>query len=47
MNDELGRNVLTGTFSSTSQKIDLSSYSSGVYFLTAANQSGVQKIVKQ
>lgn len=46
LQNELGRNVLTGTFSSTSQKIDLSRFTSGIYILYVVSSSEVYKIVK-
>ena len=47
MKDELGRTVFSGILSSSSEKIDLSSFASGIYFLNVVNSSEVYKIVKR
>ena len=47
MKDELGRTVLSDILSSSSEKIDLSRFTSGIYFLNVVNSSEVYKIVKR
>ena len=47
MKDELGRTVLSDVLSSASEKIDLSRFTSGIYFLNVVNSFEVYKIVKR
>ena len=44
--DNAGRIILTDTFKSTEQKVNLSGFDNGVYFIRTNNESPV-KIIKQ